>query len=124
MTVEDDSIDAQREAMHGKRGASSGGGTISLRDSRMSVLVGIGLAVTPIAVVGIGAWIANSIATLNTTVTRLVTQNEAVIARLNANDGVNDRQDLRLLKVEEKVYSIEGRVLRGIQEGKEPFRGP
>lgn len=104
----------------GKGANSSAGGSIQMRDSRMSVLVGIGLAVTPVAVVGIGAWIANSIANLNTTVTRLVTQNEAVIARLNAADIVNDKQDGRLLNVEQKVYSIEGRVMRGIQEGKDP----
>lgn len=89
----------------------------------MSGLVAVGLAVTPIAVVGIGAWIANSIGNLNATVTRLVTQNEAIINRLNTNDSLNDRQDTRLLNVEQKVYTLEGKAMRGVPFDQEARRG-
>ena len=82
---------------------SRGGAAIEVRDSRVSALVGVGLAVTPIAVVGIGAWIARSIADLNVTVARLVTQNEAVIKRLDQNDAHDERQDLRMDNQDDRI---------------------
>jgi len=80
-----------------------GGGVVSVRDSRMSAVVGVGLAITPVAVVGIGAWIANTITNLNTTVTRLVTQNEEIIRRLDSNDAHDSRQDSRMDFQDERI---------------------
>jgi len=96
-------LDDQSEELRSGKGRRSGGGSISIRDSRMSALVGIGLAITPIAVVGIGAWIANSIGNLNTTVTRLVVQNEAIIKRLDQNDAHDERQDVRMDSQEDRI---------------------
>ncbi len=119
-------IDEQSEALLTSKGRrESGGASLSIRDSRMSALVGIGLAVTPIAVVGIGAWIANSIGNLNTTVTRLVVQNEAIIKRLDQNDAHDARQDNRmdfqderLNQTEKDIVSLGGPNYRGVRRGR------
>jgi hypothetical protein len=96
-------LDDQNEDVRSGKGRKSGGASVSIRDSRMSALVGIGLAITPIAVVGIGAWIANSIGNLNNTVTRLVVQNEAIIRRQDQNDAHDDRQDARMDAADERT---------------------
>lgn len=100
-------IDDQSDEVRAGRGSKRGGASISLRDSRMSALVGIGLAITPVAVVGIGAWIANSIGTLNTTVTRLIVQQEVILKRLDQNDTHDDRQDIHLQTTDDRVNQVE-----------------
>jgi hypothetical protein len=84
-----------------------GGASMTVRDTRMSALVGIGLAITPIAVVGIGAWIANSIGNLNQTVTRLIVQQEVILKRLDNNDDHDDRQDVRMNYQDERITQTE-----------------
>lgn len=113
-------LDEQSEQVRG-RGAHSGGGSVQIRDSRMSRLVGIGLAITPIAVVGIGAWIANSISTLNTTVTRLVVQNEAIMRRLDDGDRRDDRQDTHMEVIDDRVAQTERDIA---SMGGPNYRGP
>jgi hypothetical protein len=72
------------------------------------ILGGIGTGI-----IAIGVWIASSITDLNNTVTRLVTQNESVFARLDVNERVDIRQDVQLGELTRDVAVIEGRVLRG-----------
>lgn len=106
--LEELKIDRQRRAMlRGERGGAS----IELRDRRMSALVGIGLAITPVAVVGIGAWIANSIGNLNSTVTRLIVQQEVILKRLDQNDDHDDRQDARMDYQDERIQQTEKDVV-------------
>lgn len=95
----------------GKTPVPTGGARIEMRDSRMSALAGIGLAITPIAVVAIGAWIANSISNLNTTVTRLVVQQEVILKRLDQNDSRDDRQDVRNDQQDDKLTRLRGDVV-------------
>lgn len=114
-------LDEQSEEIRRGRGDHSSGASVSVRDSRMSGLVSIGLAVTPIAVVGIGAWIANSISTLNATVTRLVVQNEAIMRRLDEGDRRDDRQDTHIEATDARVSQTERDIA---SMGGPNYRGP
>ena len=114
-------IDEQAEDVRNGGKRASDGARVEMRDSRMSALVGIGLASTPLAVLGIGAWIASSIADLNVTVAKLVTQNEAIFRRLDDNDHRDDRQDIKNEQQDENIDQL-GRDIASM--GGPNYRGP
>lgn len=63
--------------------------------------------------IGTLMWVGSSINELNTTVSRLVTQNEAVFQRLDRNDVRDERQDIDIRDLERGQATLEGKILRG-----------
>ena len=101
------------EAGHGKGSHSSGGGTIQMFDPRVSRGIAIFMGILGTLAVAVLCWVALSITELNVNVAR-------VVARLDSKESVDDSQNSRLTRVEDRVEDItgdvrtlEGRNLRG-----------
>lgn len=114
-------LDEQAQEVRGKGGDRYSGASVSMRDSRMSAVVSIGLAITPLAVVGIGAWVATSINELNNTVTRLVVQYESIQRRQDETDKRDDRQEAHMQTTDDRVTQTERDIA---SMGGPNYRGP
>lgn len=95
------------------------GARMEVRDSRVTRGIELLLAVVGVLIAGALAWVGNNINTLNTTVAKMSEQSASMISRLEANERKDDRQDDRINSIDGRVYSLEGRTLRGhMSEGR------
>lgn len=101
-------IDRQRAAM-----ANGGGASVEMKDGRVTRGIEWALALVGSLIALALAWVANNINDLNTTVARMSSQSEAVVARIQVNDSHDDKQDDRINGLERSVSVIEGRTFRG-----------
>lgn len=101
-----------------KRGNRTSSASVSGHDPRVSRGIAWLMGLFGIALVAIGGWIGNTLMGLKDSVTTIVAQNAALIQRLDRNDVRDDGQDSRLSKNERDIAVIEGKTLRGIQEGR------
>jgi hypothetical protein len=76
------------------------------------------MGVFGIALVGVGSWIATTLMSLRDSVTTIVSQNAAVIYRLDRNEQRDDGQDARLNQLDRDVSTLEGRNFRGGPSGR------
>ena len=77
------------------------------------------------AFVGGVYWVGTSINDLNTSVVRIIAQNDSMLAQINRNDTRDDRQDEAIVEIRGDVREIQGRTFRGVPgyDQKEPRRG-
>jgi hypothetical protein len=90
------------------------GARMNVRDNRVSRGIELLLAIVGVLIASSLAWVGTNINTLNTTVAKMSEQSAASIARLEANERKDDRQDDRLNSIDGRVYTLEGRALRGL----------
>jgi hypothetical protein len=86
---------------------------MEVRDTRMTKGIELLLAVVGVLIASSLAWVGNNINNLNSTVAGMSQQSAAMIARLETNERQDDRQDDRLNNIDGRVYTLEGRTLRG-----------
>ncbi len=127
MTIEDDSIAAQLEARNDKRGTSSGGGSIQRGDPRLSKLIAwllgalgtVSLALGGVAV-GTLVGLRDDVRDLKSTVNFNIQANLDRSARTDAQIAELQNQ---VRELTQQVYVLEGKILRGIQEGRDVVHG-
>lgn len=116
MTVEDDSIAAQQEAMRPKARESGAVTQKIFHDPRFSKLLGWVWATLGAVALIIGLGVYTKLSELNDTLIRAVSQIE------NQGDQIKDikaqlneqKRDIEALRAQ--VYSLEGKTLRGIEQ--------
>lgn len=107
-------LDTQSEEIRGARGKrESGGASAHVEDRRVSQAIAWLFGALGTGLVGALLWVASSITSLNNTATRLVTQNETIIKRLDQSDLRDDRQDVDIRDLERGVSRLDGRNMRG-----------
>lgn len=105
--------DQSEEVRGGKRGNTTGGGSISVTDSRVTRGINWAMGLLGTAAVLVGAWIGSTLVGLRESVAVIVSQNAALIQRLDKNEIRDDAQEQRINNIDGRVYSLEGRALRG-----------
>jgi hypothetical protein len=117
-------IDEQSEEIRGRGLRQSGGGSISSHDPRFSHArdwaMGILAVLIGAAIIWFGSTLVSIKESLATLAATSSAQTAAIVAQLNKNDSRDDAQDARVNGIDGRVYTLEGRNLRG---GPEVRRG-
>ncbi len=113
--MDESQIDDQREAMHGKRDASSGGARMVL-DPRVTRVRDWAYGAIGVGIITASGIAANNLYQLNLTVARGVANDALAETRFQDHEA-------RIRQVERDVSAIEGKVFRsGFDPLKEPVR--
>ena len=114
-------LDDQQDEVRSGKGRQSGGAYIRMADPRVSkVLSWFWTALGTAFVAGV-YWVGSSINTLNSSVVRILAQNEAVLARLDRNDSYDDRQEEHINSMDKRLVVVES--VTGVQLRGGPRRG-
>jgi hypothetical protein len=89
------------------------GATVVMHDPRVSKAIVWLCGILGTGFISSLVWVGSSINELNTTVSRLVTQNESVFQRLDRNEMKDERQDIDIRDIEREVSELNGKQLRG-----------
>ncbi len=92
-----------------------------VRDTRVTTAIAWCGGIFATAMVLIGSWIATSITSLNTNVTRLVVLTEGLTSRQDKSDTRDDRQDDKIIDLQRDVSTINGKNLRGGPHSGAPY---
>lgn len=88
------------------------------RDSRMSVLVKVLMSVGCVLIASILTWVGTTLVGIKESLATLAAtsqvQTQAIVAQLNKNDARDDAQEQRINGIDGRVYTLEGRNLRGV----------
>ncbi len=115
MTPEEDSMDAQREAMQ-KRGNQSGGAVMHTQDRRMTSLINWVWASLGAIGILIGLGVYTKLSDMNDTLIRAVSKLEVQGSQINELRSEVSKQRDEISALRSQVYMLEGKTLRGIQE--------
>lgn len=91
----------------------SSSATQSVSDPRVTKGIGVVVGLMGLAALSIGTWIGATLVGLRESVATIVAQNASLIQRLDKNDVRDDAQDMRINGIDGRVYTLEGRNLRG-----------
>lgn len=111
-------LDDQNEGVRGGKGSDrSGGGFIEMRDSRVSNGIAWAMGILAVCIGSAILWVGSTLVGIRESLATLAAtssaQTAAVVAQLNRNDLRDESQEARLNNIDGRVYTLEGRNLRG-----------
>lgn len=115
MSQETDSHDAQLRRQNAADG--SGGAQMGLRDPRVSAAAQWLMNVLQGLIVIALAFVANNLYQVNLTLAANAVMQQEMSRQLAEVRTVNDRQEDHINYVDRRVYTLEGRTLRGVPNG-------